>query len=153
MDRAARGAGRTSGRGADGMGIEIDGATARLLAEIGFLGISRGLTGPSEVVFAALARLRPQDEVSAIGRALVALAQDAPDRAVAALRAVPQSEAVLAFRCVAHARLGERAEAEELLAELEVGGAPAELVEIGRGALAAAQASGLPGRPARSRMS
>lgn len=129
------------------MTISIDTQAARLLAEIGFLGIGRGLAGPAEVVFAALGRLRPQDEVAAVGLALVALAQGAPDRAIANLRAGPQTEAVLAFRCVAHARLGERAEAEELLEELESGGAPAELIEIARAALAdAGAASGLRAR-------
>jgi len=118
------------------MAIGLDTAGARLLAEVGFLGISRGLAGPAEVVFAALGRLRPQDEVAAVGLAMVALAQGAPARAVAALRAAPQSEAVMAFRAVAHARLGERAVAQELLADLESGGAAPELIEIARGAVA-----------------
>lgn len=119
------------------MTFDLTTQQARLLAEIGFLGLGRGLAGPAEVVFAALRRLRPHEEVSAIGAALVALAQGAPDRAVAVLRAGPQTEAVLAFRAVAHARLGERAVAAELLDDLESGGAAPELIDIARGALAA----------------
>lgn len=127
------------------MTIELTTRQARLLAEIGFLGLGRGLAEPAEVVFAALRRLRPQEEVSAIGVAMVALAQGAPDRAVTALRAGPQTEAVLAFRAVAHARLGERAVAAELLADLEAGGAAPELIEIARGALAVERGpAGLP---------
>lgn len=126
------------------MAVTLDTQAARLLAEIGFLGISRGLAEPSEVVFMALRRVRPDDEAPAIGLAMVALAQGAPDRAVAALRHARQSEAVLAFRSMAHAQIGEREIAEDLLAELEVGNAAEHLIEIARDALqTAAQPSAL----------
>jgi hypothetical protein len=128
------------------MAIELTTGQARLLAEIGFLGLGRGLPEPAEVVFAALRRLRPAEEVSSVGLAVVALAQGASARAVAALKAGPQTEAVLAFRAVAHSRLGERALAEELVADLEAGGAAPELIEIARGALASAR--GVAGFPA-----
>lgn len=112
------------------MAIEIDSDEARLLVEIGFLGLGRGMPEAAEVVFSAISRLRPGQEAGPVGLALVALAQGAPERAVAILRAAPQTEAVLAFRAMAHARLGDRSMARELRDELRDMGADGALVTI-----------------------
>lgn len=120
------------------MAVWLDTQAARLLAEIGFLGISRGLIQPSEVVFAALARVRVEDDAPAIGLAMVALAQGAPDRAANVLQHARQSEPVMAFRAIAHAQLGERDIATDLLADLEAGNAPEHLLDIARDAIASA---------------
>ena len=117
------------------MAIDVDADEAKLLAEIGFLGIGRGLPGPAQMVFTALAALRPDQEAAPIGLALTALAQGAPDRAAALLRAAPQTEAVLAFRVLALARLGDLALARELRDELAASGADTALKAIADTAL------------------
>lgn len=112
------------------MAIEIDSETARLLTEIGFLGISRGLPAESSAVFAALRLLRPDSEGAAIGAGLAALGRGDAAAAVAHLRDAPQTEPVLAFRCIAHARLGERDVALELRDDLVAMGAGDDLIAI-----------------------
>lgn len=117
------------------MAIDVDADEAKLLAEIGFLGIGRGMTAPAQVVLAALAALRPDQEAAPIGLALAALAEGAPDRAAALLRRAPQTEPVLAFRALALARMGDLALARELRDELSAAGADAALLEIANSAL------------------
>jgi len=117
------------------MAIDVSTEEAKLLAEIGFLGIGRGLPAPSAAVFEALANARPDQEAGPIGLALASLAMQAPDRAVEALRRAPQSETVIAFRVVAHAQLGERAVAQELRDELAEAQADPALLEMADGAL------------------
>ena len=89
------------------MAIEVSTEEAKLLAEIGFVGIGRDFAGPSKIVFMALGRVRPDEEAAPIGLALVALAQKEPQRAVSVLRDAPQTEAVIAFRAIAYAQVGE----------------------------------------------
>jgi hypothetical protein len=125
--------------GTDGkMSIDLNTQGARLLAEIGFLGLSRGVPQHSEVVFAALTRLRPGEEAGHIGLAMARLAADDAKGAVQVLSRARQSETVIAFACLAHARLGDREMAQELRDELVDMGAPQALREIADGALTGA---------------
>ena len=120
------------------MSITIDQDDAQLLAAIGFTGIGRGLCAQSRTVFEGLEALRPGSEAAAIGLALNAMGQGDHARAIALLRNATQSEAVIAFRVMAHARLGDTGMARELADELRAGGAPDDLLALADGALAAA---------------
>lgn len=118
------------------MSIDLNTQGARLLAQIGFLGLSRNLPQHSEVVFAALTRLRPTEEAGPIGLAVARLSAGDAQGATRILAKARQSETVIAFSCLAHAQLGDRATAQELRDELEDMGAPAALRDIADGALA-----------------
>jgi hypothetical protein len=117
------------------MAIEIKSEAARLLAEIGFLGLGRGLPAEAGRVFAALRALRPADEAGHVGLALAALAGRDAAGAVAILRQGPQTEAVMAFSCVAFARLGDKAAVAEIHADLLAMGAAAPIIAIAKEAM------------------
>ncbi|GJD91450.1 hypothetical protein BHAOGJBA_4998 [Methylobacterium hispanicum] len=90
----------------------------RLLVEIGFSALSRGLLAPAETIFAGVEAARPGSEAAGIGRALARLHGGAVDEAVGILRALPPSDAARAFLGLAVSRTGDRAEARAILAEV-----------------------------------
>lgn len=98
--------------------VTVAPGTARLFAEIGFLGVSRGHFDEAEAIFEALEVMRPGHEIGPLGRAVVALGRGELDRAVALLSAAPQTDAVAAFKAIALARMGEREEAAAMLEDL-----------------------------------
>lgn len=107
------------------------------MADIGFAGIGRGRAAEAAMIFAALRALRPEGEVGFVGGALVELAVGRADRAAELLRHAPQTEAVLAFRAMAHARAGDVGLSRELLEDLGFMRADPALVEIAQGAVSA----------------
>ena len=115
----------------------LDADTTRSLAEIGFLGLSRGRTVEAARIFDALHAIRPADEVGAIGRALCLMAQGKPDLAASVLRDATQTPCVMAFACLALARNGDRAAAAEIDAEIAEIAPGSQAHEIARAALAA----------------
>lgn len=117
------------------MSIELKADAVRLFAEIGFLGVGCGCTAEAEVIFDMLRTLRPGEEAGAIGSALTALAVNRPDSAIKVLKAAHQTPAVMAFSAMAHARLGESAQARALIEDLEAMGAEATLLDMAQGAL------------------
>lgn len=117
------------------MPIELKAEAVRLFAEIGFLGLGRGHTGQSDVIFDMLCKLRPGEEAGVVGSALTALAAGKPDAAIRVLKAAEQTPAVMAFAAMAHAKLGEAALARALIEDLEAMGADAALLEMAQGAL------------------
>ena len=117
------------------MTIAIKTEAARLLAEVGFLGLSRGLQTNAEVVFTCLRGLRPDDEAGHIGLALSRLSDNDAAGALETLKAARQTEAVMAFCCLAHMRVGDKAAAQELREELAAMGAAKDLQEIATAAV------------------
>ncbi len=90
----------------------------RLLAEIGFLALSKGMHAEAEAIFDGIAVVRPDQEVSFIGRGLVALARGDAHAAVAILRQGPKTDAVATYLALALARTGERDAAKEQLEDV-----------------------------------
>ena len=117
------------------MSIKLKADAVKLFAEIGFLGLGRGRTAEAAVIFDMLLALRPSDEVGAIGSALSALAVNRPDSAVRVLKSAEQTPAVMAFSAMAHARLGETAQARALIEDLEAMGVEPALLDMAQGAL------------------
>ena len=112
------------------MTFDIGAENLRLLAEIGFLGIGRGHPAEAAAIFAFLRAQRPGLEAGHVGGALADMAMGHLDRAVEMLRAAPQTEAVLAFRALAHGRTGDRRMAQEILGDLGFMRAGMAAVEI-----------------------
>jgi hypothetical protein len=117
------------------MPIELKADAVRLYAEIGFLGLGRGLPAQAEVIFDMLRSLRPGEEAGAIGAALTALAANRPDAAIKLLKTASQTPAVMAFSAMAHARLGETAMARALVEDLEAMGAEPALLQMAQEAI------------------
>lgn len=88
----------------------------RLLVEIGFIALSAGLDGDAETIFAGVQAARPREEAGPLGLAMVHMARNQLDQAVATLRALPPSDAALTYLGLALARRGDAAEARNVLA-------------------------------------
>ncbi|MGR3483850.1 MAG: tetratricopeptide repeat protein [Paracoccaceae bacterium] len=117
------------------MPITLDTEAVRRLADIGFLGISRGRFDDAEAVFAALRVTRPQHEIGPLGTAVARLGRDDPAGAWEVLRDAPQTEAVMAFGCIAALRAGERGLAEDLYEELSDRSPDGPLTQLAQAAL------------------
>jgi hypothetical protein len=90
----------------------------RLLVDIGFMALSRGLDGPAAAIFAGVAAARPAQEAGPIGTALVQLHRGEVEAAVRGLRALPPSDAARLFLGLALGRQGAAAEARAVLADV-----------------------------------
>lgn len=98
----------------------------RLLVDLGFTALMRGQIETAGTLFNGVAAARPDLEAGMIGQALVMLARNEVDAAVAQLRKAPPSDDVMAFLGMALARQGDKAEARRVLALIEALPAPAE---------------------------
>ncbi len=117
------------------MTIKLSTEYARLFAELGYLGISRQCFSASEKIFTMLNHMRPNEEAGVIGLALIALGENAPQKAVDHLKAAKPTPTVLTFLTVACSRLGSHREAKELAQELIDMGADDDLITIAQGAI------------------
>lgn len=114
-------------------GVAVD--DLRLLAEIGFMGIGRGLPEDAAAVFAFLRAQRPDLEAGHVGGALAELAMGHLSEATEMLRAGPQTESVLAFRALIHGRAGDQGMAAEILSDLGFMRAGSAAMEIAAGTM------------------
>jgi hypothetical protein len=112
----------------------------RLLTEIGFIALSAGLEGPAEKIFRGIEAARPSQEAGPLGRALVHMARGELDPAITLLRALPPSDAALAYLGLALARRGDGAEAKAILQRVARTSSDAAFID-----LASAVLEGLPG--------
>ncbi len=119
------------------MGFSVASDDIRLMAEIGFAGIGRGRLAEAAAIFTAIQALRPEAEAGHVGAALAELAAGRPGPAGDILRAAPQTEAVLAFRALVHARAGDRRLSEEILVDLGFMRAEGPVIEIAKAAVSA----------------
>ncbi|MFN3146703.1 MAG: hypothetical protein ACE368_16355 [Paracoccaceae bacterium] len=115
--------------------ITLDSNLVRMMADIGFLGISRGRFDDAATVFAALRAVRPDEDVGVIGGAVACLGTRDVAGALRILRAARQSETVLAFSCVALMQDGQRDAARDILADLEATAPDSPLTEMARASI------------------
>lgn len=116
---------------------DLTGDEVRALADLGFIALSRGLDTHAAAIFDGLSIARPEQEVGAIGRALVKMLRGDVDEAIALLRTLGPSDAVQAFLGMALARQGLGEEAQHVLNDV-VRHAPASPVaDFARDILAA----------------
>ena len=107
----------------------------RLLADIGFLALSRGLDRHALAVFEGVQALRPTQEAGPLGVALVQLYRGELDDAVKGLRALKPSDAALTFLGLALSRQGAASEAREVLDEVLASAPDTPFAAIAREAL------------------
>jgi hypothetical protein len=86
----------------------------RLLVELGFVALSAGLDRESERIFTGVVAARPGAEAGFLGLTLVQMARNELDEAIATLRALPPSDAAMAYLGLALARTGDKAEAQRI---------------------------------------
>lgn len=89
-------------------GVLLETEDVRAMVDLGFMAISAGLIRHAEAIFEGVRAARPQHEAGALGLAMVHLAENRPAEAVALLKPLPPSEAVLTYLGLAQARHGER---------------------------------------------
>jgi tetratricopeptide (TPR) repeat protein len=86
----------------------------RLLADIGFMALSAGLFREAEEIFQGVKAARPKGEAGAIGLALLRMAENDHDQAVAILKSQRRSLASRAFLSLALAKQGDRQRARKI---------------------------------------
>lgn len=105
----------------------LDAGEVRLLAEIGYVAVGRGLHGEAGRLFQAVQAARPESAAAGIGRALLALSRGENDEAVRvlerdALRAEPTSleaRRVLALALGLAGRMNEQSRVSAEIMRLE----------------------------------
>lgn len=124
--------------------MRFETAVVRRLTEVGFLACGQGRFDEATTIFDALREARPQSEYPLIGLAVLELARNNADGAVAVLRrqalsAFPDSATVKAFLGFALFAQGHRQESrailEPLVADATTG---AEVLALARGVLESA---------------
>lgn len=93
----------------------LEAADVQLLTDIGFIALSAGLDREAETIFEGVAAARPAQEAGPLGVAMVKMARNDLDGAIAILRALAPSDAALTYLGLALARRGDEAEARQLL--------------------------------------
>ncbi|MGQ3211777.1 MAG: tetratricopeptide repeat protein [Shinella sp.] len=86
----------------------LETADVRLLVELGFTALSAGLNGEAGKIFAGVTAARPGSEAGFLGLALVQMGGNDLDKAIATLKALPPSDAAMAYLGLALARAGDR---------------------------------------------
>ena len=87
----------------------------RLLVDLGFVALSAGLDREAQTIFAGVRAARPGQEAAPLGMAMVHMARNDLDKAVATLRALPPSDAATTYLGLALMRRGDRAEGRRIL--------------------------------------
>lgn len=90
----------------------------RLLTDLGFLALSRGLDRHALAIFEAVRALRPAQEAGPIGIAMVHMYRGELQPAITLLRSLKPSDAALTFLGIALTRQGEHADAQKILADV-----------------------------------
>jgi predicted Zn-dependent protease len=106
--------------------VEMKADDVRMLAELGFVALSRGRNDEAAAIFAGVQAARPAQEAGFIGSSFVHLARGELDAAIKTLRSLPPSDTARTFLAMALNRSGDRAAAREILNEvvLSAGGSP-----------------------------
>jgi hypothetical protein len=102
----------------DASAIDLESADVRMLSDLGFVAMSRGLNNHAEAIFEGVKAARPRQEAGFIGSALVRMARGDVEGAIGILRGLGPSDAARVFLAMALARQGARADAREILTEI-----------------------------------
>jgi hypothetical protein len=94
---------------------EMTSEDVRVLADLGYVALSRGLDQHAMAIFQGVKTARPQGEAGAIGIALVHLLRGDMDTAIKLLRGAGPGDAARTFLGIALARHGDVDEAKKLL--------------------------------------
>lgn len=128
--------GDAAGGGASPALPELASEDVRALADLGFIALSRGLDSHAAAIFDGVSILRPEQEVGAIGRALVLMLRGDVDGAITLLRTLAPSDTVQAFLGMALARQGNGEEARHVLTDVVRHAADAPVADLAREILA-----------------
>ena len=93
----------------------LDSDEARLLVEIAYCGLARGLLSHAGRVFTGVLAVRPDLDAARVGLALIDLRSGQPAAAEHRLRGCPPSDAARLFLGWALRDLGDKAEARRIL--------------------------------------
>lgn len=97
------------------MTIALDAEEVRLLADIGFIALWSGQLREAELVFRGVHAARPHGEVGRLGLALLHMASNNLDEAIAILRSQRRSVAARTYLGLAFARQGDKGRARKTL--------------------------------------
>ena len=119
----------------------------RMLVDLGFVAVTRGMEAQAAAIFDGVQAIRPDQDASYIGPALILMNKGDVASAIKLLRSRPPSDSIRLFLGMALLRLGEIAEGEAVLHDLVATAREPALVELGNLLLASAGDSQRPLTP------
>ncbi len=90
----------------------------KLLADIGFIAVSRGLFDHASAIFDALKAMRPEAEAAFLGQGMIDILRGAPVDAITTLKNAPRTDAVYTFLGIALMQAGDLEEGRKLLEDV-----------------------------------
>ena len=98
--------------------VELKADDVRMLVDLGYIALSRGLPDKAAAIFAGVQAARPAHEAGFIGGALVSLARGEMETAVKTLRSLPPTDTARTFLAMALIQSGDRTAAREILLDV-----------------------------------
>ncbi|MEM8796789.1 MAG: hypothetical protein AAGE61_14575 [Pseudomonadota bacterium] len=93
----------------------LDSDEIRLLSDIGFIAVSRGLMVHGSAIFDAVKALRPEQEAGYLGQGMLDILSGDPASAVEKLKSAPPTDGVRAFLGIALIQVGNIPEGRTML--------------------------------------
>ena len=116
----------------------IESDEVRMLVDLGFLAVTRGLEKHAQSIFDGVRAVRPDEDAAYIGQALLHIQQNNLSGAVKLLRSRPPSDGIRLFLGMALLRLGDIADAEDVLQDIVKTAREPAMVEMAKVLLASA---------------
>ena len=90
----------------------------KLLADIGFIAVSRGLSNHAGAIFDVIREMRPEQEAGFLGHGMIKILEGNASEALKDLEAAPKTDGVLTFLGIAYIQTGNAQKGKELLEEV-----------------------------------
>lgn len=90
----------------------------RILTDLGFMSVSRGLLIHAAAIFEGVKAARPQQEAGFIGMALVYIAAGDYEKAISTLKPLPPSDETRAFLGLAYLKQGDKEQGVKILQDV-----------------------------------
>ncbi len=102
----------------------------KLLADIGFVAVSRGLFDHASAIFEALKAMRPDGEAGYLGLGMIDILRGTPAAAVTTLQSAPRTDAVYTFLGIALMQSGDINAGRRVLEDVRATAADTPLARI-----------------------
>lgn len=112
--------------------FDFESEDVQLLADVGFLSISRGFDTHAEMIFKGLQGVRPAQEAGYLGEAMVLLFRKDYEKAITLLKKLPPTDGVSTFMGLALMQMGAREDAMEVFSDVIQTASGTPFAEIAR---------------------
>ena len=116
----------------------IESDEVRMLVDLGFVAVTRGLDKQAQAIFEGVRAVRPNEDAAYIGQALLLIQQNNLSGAVKILRSRPPSDGIRLFLGMSLLRLGDISDAMDVLQDVVKTAREPAMVEMAKVLLASA---------------